>query len=90
MTIENFVKEKGTLVDTIIDFPGLNEQTVLTAQRVTGAAGLIVLVGFLTPQVPLLPGEHVTKSLTIQTSFSGEVDGLERAAGAAGQWKFSS
>lgn len=73
--IHEVVAEKGILVDTVIDFVG-HEQTILASQMTVREVGLIVQVGLISPQGPLLPVLVTTKSLTICGSYSGEVDGL--------------
>lgn len=63
------------VVDTVIDFVG-HEQTLLQAQLTVRPAGLVVLVGLLSPKATVLPGLLVTNVLTLKGTFCGTVDGL--------------
>lgn len=67
--------EKGIIVDTVIDFVG-HEQTVMEAQLTVRPAGLVVLVGLISPTVTVIPGLMVTNVLTLKGTFCGTVDGL--------------
>ncbi|KAK4496132.1 hypothetical protein PRZ48_012111 [Zasmidium cellare] len=74
--IHQVVAEKGILVDTALDFVG-HEQTIPSAQMVVRDLGLIVVVGLISQQAPLLPVLMTMKSLTIKGSYNGEVDALK-------------
>jgi len=74
-SIHEALAEKGIVVDTVVDFVG-HEQTVLEAQRTVRPAGLIVMVGLLSPQVNVLPGLMINNVLTIKGTFCGSIDGL--------------
>lgn len=67
--------EKGIVVDTVIDFVGHGE-TVLEAQLTVRPAGLVVLVGLLSPQAPIVPALGVTNVITLKGTFCGTVEGL--------------
>lgn len=70
--IQQVVAEREIIVDTVIDFAG-HEQTVLSAQLTVRPAGLLVMVGLLSQQVPIIPLVVVGRALTIQGSYSGSI-----------------
>ncbi|KAF2159801.1 hypothetical protein M409DRAFT_37868 [Zasmidium cellare ATCC 36951] len=74
--IHEVVAEKGILVDTVLDFVG-HEQTILSAQLTVREVGLIVLVGLISQQGPLLPLVMTMRSITFKGSYNGEVNALK-------------
>ncbi|KXS99427.1 hypothetical protein AC578_8159 [Pseudocercospora eumusae] len=68
--------ERNVGIDKVIDFVG-HDQTHITAQMIVRPAGMIVVVGLLSMQTPLLPGLMVTKCYTIKGTFAGEIEGLK-------------
>ncbi|CZT20238.1 related to alcohol dehydrogenase [Ramularia collo-cygni] len=78
------LEERGIVVDIVVDFVG-HEQTVLGAQLAVRPAGLVVLVGLLSPTVTVIPGIIVTNVLTLKGSFCGTVDGLRECLDLVGR-----
>lgn len=73
--IHDVLAERDIVVDTVIDFVG-HEQTMLEAQLTVRPAGLIVMVGLLSPKVNVLPGLMAQNVLTLKGTFCGSIDGL--------------
>ncbi|KAJ4348812.1 uncharacterized protein N0V89_010190 [Didymosphaeria variabile] len=71
--IEAYVAEKGVQVDVVFDFVG-HEQTMKAAQMVVRSGGTIVLVGLMSPVVPLVPLVTVLKAATIKTGYNGTME----------------
>ena len=72
-SLQQYVTEKGIHVDIVFDFAG-HEQTMTTAQMVVRNGGTIVLVGLMSPKVPLIPIVAVVKALTVKTAYNGTMD----------------
>ena len=71
-----FVKEKGLVVDTVVDFVGVPE-TCDAAQQAVRFGGKYVLVGLLSPEVKLDTVLVVRKHLQILCSYGGTMDDLK-------------
>ncbi|KAK5080515.1 hypothetical protein LTR70_008835 [Exophiala xenobiotica] len=74
--IADFVKRKGLVVDTIIDFVGVPE-TFGAAQEAVRFGGKIVLVGLLAPQVSINTFLSVRKHLSLLCSYGGTMSDLK-------------
>ncbi|KAL1602385.1 hypothetical protein SLS60_005801 [Paraconiothyrium brasiliense] len=72
-SIEAYVAEKGVQVDVVFDFVG-HEQTMKAAQMVVRSGGTVVLVGLMSPVVPLVPLVTVLKAATIKTGYNGTME----------------
>lgn len=66
---------RDIVVDTAIDFAG-HEQTLLAAQLCVRPAGLIVMVGLLSEQAPLIPVVVASNMINIKGSFAGPIESL--------------
>lgn len=73
--VHQVVAEREIILDTVIDFVGV-EETLTNALLAVRSGGLLVMVGLLSPQVPLSPLLIVSRVLNIKGSFAGTVDGL--------------
>lgn len=70
--LHEVVTERQLAVDTCIDFVG-HADTVTSAQMVLRPAGLLVVVGLLGAELPMLPFLTVIQGLTIKGSYNGSV-----------------
>jgi alcohol dehydrogenase, propanol-preferring len=75
MDVEVWVRERALVVDTVIDFVGV-DGTFGKAQKVVRMAGKIVLVGLLAPKVTIESFVAVRKHLSILCSYGGTITDL--------------
>jgi len=74
--IHEILAEKGILVDTAIDFVG-HSDTISSAQQTVRPLGLIVLVGLLAHQAPVMPFVMAMNMLTMKGHYNGSVTSLK-------------
>jgi len=73
--LHELLASKRITIDIVLDFVG-HEETLTTAQLAIRPAGLIVMVGLISPTATLIPVLMVSNMINIKGSFAGTIEGL--------------
>ncbi|KAF2092697.1 GroES-like protein [Rhizodiscina lignyota] len=76
-TVQEFVKRKDLVIDTIIDFVGVQE-TFTASQEAVRFGGKLVQVGLLAPHITVNNFLSVRKHLSILCSYGGTMEDLKQ------------